>query len=163
MSHVKAPAPLTPASERRLSLRARTMLDNAVLRPYLDKHIITIAAGILLRIAGHTGETAQALMTRLRITEARRYLIVRCGSRAETYKGDKPPPIIKRFLEINKTKPSCVRGHACTCTQQGQRTRCGHYRRGDPAAHDIGSSGAPWMGDDDEPAGNTRRGSHAAP
>lgn len=143
----KTSAPLTPASERRMGLRARSILDEAARRSYLDKHVVTIAAGLLLRIANHTGETAQALMTRLRIPESRRYLIVRCGSRAETYKGDKPPPIIRRFLEINKTKPSCVRGRQCTCTQILQRVRCGNYRRGDPSLLDKGAAAERWTGE----------------
>lgn len=147
MSARRARAPLTPASERRLSLRARSMLDTAATRSYLDKHTVTIAAGLLLRIAEHTGETAAALMTRLRITESRRFLIVRCGSRLETYEGDHAPPVVKRFLEINKTKPSCVRGRECTCSQNLQRVRCGNYRRGDPAEHDIGAAAESWAGD----------------
>lgn len=135
----KPRAPLTAASERRLSLRARSILDGAVRSLYLDKHNITIATGLLLRVAEHTGETANCLMTRLRIDPVRRCLITRCGQQIECARGDKPPPVIRRFLAINKKdNAACILGNGCTCTERGQRLRCKDYWRTPITAGELG-------------------------
>lgn len=134
----KPRAPLTAASEARISRRAKTLLATASQRSYLDKEIISQATGLLLRIAEHTGETAARTMTRLRIPRSHAYLIMRAGEQRECARGDKPYQVFKRFFAINKTKPSCFRGRHCTCTQPGQRVRCGNYMRVDPANGELG-------------------------